>query len=184
MKAVKLASAATAALLSLALMACGAESSELEIASLTDGSGSGVQITAVNSNDEESSEGAITIKENDALVFDSMDNQTGKGTIHVTLTAPGSDKPAVDKDVPLSSFTSDVVEPGTYDLTVKCNNANGTLKIYTQNGDDLNEQNQKLIDDATESAKNNLDKTISETDEQTDGAATDANAATDAAGQN
>ena len=158
MKISKLASIAVALLLSITILGCTSENSSMSMVSISDGTASGVEITAENSDASETNEEAIVVGEDGMVSFDSMGDKNAKGSIHVTLTSKDTKKVAVDDDFPLGGYVTRVAEPGTYDVAIECKDATGTLRIYSGAVDDAATQVEQLVNEQT----SDVEKTVEE----------------------
>ena len=117
--------------MAVALAACGASSYEQVLLDEADG----IKVTAQNAGSDQTAttEGAITVGENDLVVISPC---LDKGSFHLTISPTDGGKDLYDEDVDGRILFPIDAEPGTYDVTTSGNGATGWMTVFSQDKDE------------------------------------------------
>lgn len=140
MKLNKLFVALAACALALTLVACGGES-YLSMEPLDEVSG--VRITAENASKGSACLGDrdLEVKEGDVII---ISPDLTKGSFHLTITNSDDETVVYDEDVDGRVLFQTAAVPGTYDVSVEGNNATGSMTVFAESTEELDQQNASL----------------------------------------
>lgn len=149
-----LAAFATAAALSLSLMACASSASSYSQETLTDVSGVKVEAENASKDSMTTSEDALEVKEGEVIIVSPL---TEKGGFHVTITPSQGGSPIYDQDVTGSILFPVEAEPGSYSITITPSgkNVTGELTVFATNADEyasVTENSSEIIQEVREEA--------------------------------